>query len=132
MLFISLPIYVCATSSTPVAAALLAAGINPGAVVVFLLAGPGTNVTTIAAVKSLLGSRALLPYLASIAGVAFAMGALTDAALSPGLVPRIVRGMHEHGHDSRSLMVIATLSSLAVIGLTLFHLAKRFSLLKRR
>jgi len=44
--FLSLPLYVCASGSTPLAAALLAGGLSPGAVMAFLIAGPATNITT--------------------------------------------------------------------------------------
>jgi len=40
------PLYVCATASTPIAAALILKGLSPGAALVFLLAGPATNVAT--------------------------------------------------------------------------------------
>ena len=43
MLFIGIPVYICATASTPIAAALITSGLSPGAALVFLLAGPATN-----------------------------------------------------------------------------------------
>src|SRR5699024_8022668 len=39
---LAIPLYLCATGATPVAAALLFAGVSPGAAMVFLLAGPVT------------------------------------------------------------------------------------------
>ena len=62
MLLISLPMYVCATASTPIAAALALKGFSPGALLVFLLAGPATNAATILMVGKLLGRRSAVMY----------------------------------------------------------------------
>lgn len=66
MLGVGLPLYVCATASTPVAAALALKGLSPGAALVFLLAGPATNTATIAVAARILGKRAAIIYVASI------------------------------------------------------------------
>ncbi len=75
---IGLPLYVCATSSTPLAAVLLASGFSPGAILVFLMVGPATNVATIVVVRKMLGFRATLRYVVSIAVVAIGAGLLLD------------------------------------------------------
>ena len=67
MLIAGVPLYVCATASTPIAAAMMAKGLEPGAAIVFLLAGPATNVATMLVVKNLLGKRTLVLYLTTIA-----------------------------------------------------------------
>ncbi|HPM83129.1 MAG TPA: permease, partial [Candidatus Anammoximicrobium sp.] len=58
-LAISVPLYVCATASVPIAAALVAGGLPTGAALVFLIAGPATNVATIGAVYRRYGGRVL-------------------------------------------------------------------------
>lgn len=63
MLLISVPTYVCATSSVPVAQALILKGIHPAAVLVFLIGGPASNGTTIAATVEEFGYRGMLAYL---------------------------------------------------------------------
>ena len=78
MLAAGIPMYVCATSSTPIAAALILKGLNPGAALVFLLAGPATNAATINIVKSLFNTRALIIYLSMIAVCSLGMGFLLD------------------------------------------------------
>lgn len=78
ILAIGVPMYVCATASTPVAAALLLAGISPGTVLVFLLAGPATNIATVGVVARELGWRATGAYLVGICGGAVGLGLLTD------------------------------------------------------
>lgn len=66
MLVVATPMYVCATASTPIAAALVLKGLSPGAALVFLLAGPATNVATMTVVSRLLGKRTALIYVGSI------------------------------------------------------------------
>ncbi len=79
MLLVGVPMYICATASTPLAAALLLAGLSPGTVLVFLLAGPATNIATLAVVKRELGAAVLAAYLAGIAVASIALGLITDA-----------------------------------------------------
>jgi hypothetical protein len=67
MLAAGIPLYICATASTPIAAALILKGVSPGAALVFLLAGPATNVTSLTVLLGILGKRATAIYLAMIA-----------------------------------------------------------------
>jgi len=78
MLVAGIPMYVCATSSTPIAAALILKGLNPGAALVFLLAGPATNAATMNIVKNIFNTRALVIYLAMISLCSLAMGFAVD------------------------------------------------------
>jgi len=78
MLAAGIPMYVCATSSTPIAAALILKGLNPGAALVFLLAGPATNAATMTIVKSIFNTRALVIYLSMIALCSLGMGMAAD------------------------------------------------------
>ena len=57
MLVAGIPLYVCATASTPIAAALMVKGLSPGAALVFLLAGPASNAATITVVAKYFGKR---------------------------------------------------------------------------
>jgi hypothetical protein len=93
MLAAGIPMYVCATSSTPIAAALILKGLNPGAALVFLLAGPATNAATMNIVRKIFNTRALAIYLSMIAVCALGMGTAVDwiYALS-GINPQAVVG----------------------------------------
>ena len=73
---IAVPMYVCATASLPIAAALMLSGVSAGAAFVFLSAGPATNIVTIGVVKKMLGSRSVYIYLGSIVigSLAFGLG----------------------------------------------------------
>lgn len=78
VILISIPMYICATASTPIAAGLLLSGVSPGAVLVFMLAGPATNIATLGVVGKELGKRAVFAYLIGVIGTALAFGFLTD------------------------------------------------------
>ncbi|MEI6692965.1 MAG: SO_0444 family Cu/Zn efflux transporter [Chlorobium sp.] len=74
MLAISVPLYVCATASTPIAAALALKGISPGAALVFLLAGPATNAASLAVISRLIGRKAMVVYIVVIVLMSFLAG----------------------------------------------------------
>jgi len=77
-LIIGVPLYVCATSSTPLAASLLVAGFSPGAILVFLLVGPATNAASLTVIRKILSGWSVVRYLASILIVAVVCGLVTD------------------------------------------------------
>lgn len=76
VLAISVPLYVCATGSIPIAAALLSKGLSPAVAILFLMAGPATNVVTVTVLGKTMGKRSVLAYLGSIigGGVLFTLG----------------------------------------------------------
>jgi len=78
ILLASVPLYVCATGSVPIAAVLLLKGISPGAALVFLMAGPATNAATIALIKHVFGKRTFIAYLSAIVGGAVAAGLIIN------------------------------------------------------
>ncbi len=75
---IAIPLYVCSTGSIPIAFALLAAGVSPGAALVFLIAGPATNAATITTLLKILGRRTIAIYLVSIIIMAWLSGWMMD------------------------------------------------------
>lgn len=74
MVLVGLPMYICATASTPLAASLLFAGVSPGAALVFMLTGPATNIATMGVIRAQLGNRSLAAYLVGVIGSAIACG----------------------------------------------------------
>jgi len=78
MLVVALPLYVCATASTPIAASLLLKGLSPGAALVFLLAGPATNGATITVMLKTMGRRAAGLYVFSIVICSLGLAWATD------------------------------------------------------
>jgi len=95
VILVSIPMYICATASTPIAAGLLLSGVSPGAVLVFMLAGPATNVATLGIVAKELGKRAIVAYLVGVIGVAVLFGLLTDYLVEHyGIVVAPMLGEH--------------------------------------
>ena len=78
MLLVGVPMYICATASTPIAAALILKGVSPGAALVFLLVGPATNVTSLSVLFGLLGKRATAIYLVMLSLFAVLSGLILD------------------------------------------------------
>lgn len=95
-LLVALPLYVCSVSSVPVAAALVASGVLPsGAALVFLMAGPATNVATLGAILKSFGKRITGIYVLTVAAFSIAFGLVFDWIL-PGATPEEVAAHHEH------------------------------------
>lgn len=82
MAVIGIPLYICATAATPVAAGLLLAGISPGMALVFLLAGPITSLATLAILRRELGNQALAVYVGSVLLLTVLIGWLFDTTLA--------------------------------------------------
>lgn len=96
MVLVSVPIYVCATGSIPIAAALLMKGLNPGAAFVFLLAGPATNSVTITVISRFLGKRSTIIYLSTLIISAIGLGLLLDAVWTRFGFGMAMQHQHEH------------------------------------
>jgi uncharacterized membrane protein YraQ (UPF0718 family) len=78
MLAIGVPLYICASASTPIAVVLVLKGLSPGAALVFLLAGPATNAATLTVIGRFLGKKVTVIYLATIAVCSVALGWLVN------------------------------------------------------
>lgn len=81
MIALSIPMYICATASTPIAAGFIMAGISPGTALVFMMAGPATNISTLGVIKNEMGSSVLIKYLLGISISAISFGLLLDWGL---------------------------------------------------
>jgi HflK protein len=93
MLLVGIPIYVCAAEATPLAAALVMKGLNPGAALVFLLVGPATNIGSMVLLTKFLGARIMAIYLGAIVVVALLAGIALNAIYRAwGLDPRAMFG----------------------------------------
>lgn len=93
-LVISLPLYVCATASVPIAAALVANGLPLGAALVFLMAGPATNVATVGAVYRGFGRKVTAAYLTIVIVGSLGFAVLFETLIG-GAAPRAGHA-HEH------------------------------------
>ncbi len=82
MMLVGIPVYVCATASVPIAAALIMKGVSPGAALVFLMTGPATNAATISTIWKTMGKRTAGIYLGTVAVASIAAGLLLDMVVS--------------------------------------------------
>ena len=111
-LVISMPLYVCTTSSVPIATSLIAAGMPLGTALVFLMAGPATNVATIGAVYRGLGRRILVIYLGVVAVMSIVLGLTFDWILAGASG---VGAVHHHA-DADPLGTVAGIVLLGLLG----------------
>jgi len=94
VLLISTPLYVCATASVPIAAAMVAGGLSPAVAIVFLMAGPATNIATITSIFGRFGWKTTLVYLLTIITGSILFAVLFDWAIVDG--GKTVNHSHEH------------------------------------
>lgn len=120
MLVAGIPMYVCATSSTPIAAALIIKGLNPGAALVFLLAGPATNAASMGVVKKIFGGQALAIYLGMISVCSLAMGSLLDLtykllAIQPSIVMGKASEVLPYSVELTAALILAALLARSLL-----------------
>ncbi len=115
MLLISMPMYTCSTGSIPLALALMAKGLPPGAALVLLMAGPATSIASMVVVGKTFGKRTLAAYLFSIAAGAFFFGWVVDTFMMDTFLSSItMKGMACHG-DGLSWFDYGCAAILAVL-----------------
>lgn len=103
MMAVSIPVYFCATGSVPLVAGLLHAGVSPGAALTLLIAGPTTNAAMTVMLVKILGRRAAMIHLATVAGSAVAGGLALDAVLAGSDLQ--IPALHmTHCHESIGLL----------------------------
>ena len=121
MMFLGIPVYVCATASVPVAAALIMKGLTPGAALVFLMTGPATNAASFFTIWKVLGRKTALIYLATVAGCALLGGILLDWFVEGVNFEVVMR----HGWMLPDIIKYASaIVLLAIVGYALFSKSK--------
>lgn len=113
MMALGIPVYVCATASVPLAAVMIAKGISPGAVLVFLMTGPATNAAAFATIWKMMGSRTAIVYLLTVIVCALGSGLLLDAFF-PGLNVSVQEHFHEMAPSAiNHILAVVLLTILA-------------------
>jgi len=108
MLLVSLPLYVCATASIPIALVLYSKGISAGAIFIFLMAGPATNASSIAIIGNIMGRKILYVYMVLIAFSAVLFGVLFDLFFE--LNDNILnKHSHQHMHENLFYIILTVL-----------------------
>jgi uncharacterized membrane protein YraQ (UPF0718 family) len=106
---IGLPLYVCATGSTPLAAMLLVQGLSPGAVLALMLTGPATNVTTFGVLARLHGARVASVFALSMWLGAVGLGYLANWLLPAPKVPSLSEA---HVHSAAGWTAVLVLGAV--------------------
>lgn len=113
-----IPMYICATASTPVAAGLMMAGVSPGVALVLMLTGPATNISTLGVIQKEMGTKTMALYLLGVCATALIAGLIVNGIVS-GYEINITAELGEHGHTYAWLQWGALLL-LAVVSLRRF------------
>ena len=117
MLLIGVPLYICASASTPIAAALIAKGMSPGVALVFLLSGPATNTAGIVTIAKFMGKRSVVIYLAAISVCSIGMGFLLNyiyKASHIDILTVLGKGSHSHMAHNAGLFAAPLLIILMI------------------
>tara|TARA_R110002050_G_scaffold106433_7_gene216373 strand:+ start:10518 stop:11759 length:1242 start_codon:yes stop_codon:yes gene_type:complete len=96
MIVISIPMYICATASTPIAAGFIMAGLSPGTALVFMMAGPASNISTLGVIKNEMGGAVLIRYLLGVALSALSFAMLLDYGLTFFAIDITEQMSHSH------------------------------------
>ena len=120
MLLLGIPLYMCASASTPIAAALMLKGISPGAALVFLLAGPATNASSLVLIARFFGRRFITIYLGSVALTALAAGYALDLLVETAGWPSLPR-LASAGEEGRGLELASAAALLLLLGASLMR-----------
>ncbi|MBI9108063.1 MAG: SO_0444 family Cu/Zn efflux transporter [Spirochaetales bacterium] len=124
MVIIGIPMYICSTSSIPIAVALIAKGISPGAAYVFLVAGPATNAASLAIISKALGKKTTIRYLITIITGSLLFGFLMNMLFTKlGISPFGAAMNQVQGEKGLSPFIIA--SSLIFLAALIFLFARR-------
>jgi uncharacterized membrane protein YraQ (UPF0718 family)/copper chaperone CopZ len=117
ILVVSIPLYICATGTIPLAAVLLLKGISPGAAFVLLMAGPATNAATITMIGKVLDKRSLFAYLGTIIIGALSFGLLIDYILPTEWFMQIGNQhlAHNHGEHLTWWQILSGIILMALI-----------------
>lgn len=104
---VGIPLYVCATASTPIAASLIGAGLSPGAALVFLISGPATNVASVTTLLKVLGRKAVAVYLATVVIGSLATGLVVDFFFGRWVLTSMpaaaIEAVHRHGDSTMAM-----------------------------
>ena len=117
VLVFSIPLYVCATASVPLAAVLILKGFSPGAALILLMAGPATNAAAITMIGKVLGKRSMFSYLGTIIGGAVLFGLMIDYLLPAQWFTTIATEHlgHAHHHQVGWLEITSAIILLVLI-----------------
>ncbi|MCY4143213.1 MAG: SO_0444 family Cu/Zn efflux transporter [Gammaproteobacteria bacterium] len=115
MLLLGVPLYICASASTPMAAAMVAKGISPGAALIFLMTGPATNTATISVVLSQFGPRFATIYVVVVMSVTAIVGIGIDFLLMATGFQIFANLEHDHSHAIQYVQYASVVAFAALV-----------------
>ena len=124
VLLLSIPMYLCATGSIPIAVALMLKGLTPGAALVLLMAGPASNAASIVVIRKELGWRTLLVYLSSLVLGAVVFGLAIDLLLPEAWFTQALHLTEDCCEEGPGLFSIVSALVLALLLLNAFSPVK--------
>jgi len=132
LLAIAVPMYICATGSIPIAAALILKGVSPGAALVFLMAGPAVNFATVLVLGKQIGRKTTAIYVSSVVIGALLIGLIVDYCLPAewftGRISKAYDSCCGGGHtDALHIISAIVLAALLVKCLLIDRLRRRRS-----
>ncbi len=125
ILVASIPLYICATASVPIAAVLLLKGLSPGALLVFLMAGPATNAATMTVIGKNLGKKTLVIYLSALIIGSLIFGYLIDLFLPGAWFLPLAHAMGDHEHEILPLWLQYASTAFLVVMLIFNFISKQ-------
>lgn len=126
VLAVAVPLYVCATGSVPIAAVLIMKGVSPGAALVFLMAGPATNVATMTVIGKVMGKKTLALYLTAIIGGALLSGLFINWFLPREWFTLPMGSMHAGHHHEWLPLWLKAGSGVILLILSIVALIRRY------
>lgn len=123
MIIGGIPLYVCATASIPIAAALMLKGLSPGAAFVFLAVGPATNAASITLIGNTLGKRFVSVYLAVLSIFAILSGFVLNGVFAVTEYSAAAQLAHHHADTGTLFGLVFTIIFAVLLGLSLFRKA---------
>jgi len=132
MLVASIPLYVCATASVPIAAILILKGISPGAALVFLMAGPATNAATITVISKVFGKKNSIIYLSTIIVSAFLFGTIINEFIPQHLFIDYVSNQFTQHSNHEILPYWLKVSSSIILFILIINVYLRKYILRRK
>ena len=118
MVAVSVPMYVCATGSIPIALSLIAKGLTPGVGFVLLMAGPAANFASMMILNKSIGRRSTLIYAGSVILTSLIFGLMIDYLLPHEWFMPAITNYTAACHKEFGLF--ETLCSVILIGLLVY------------
>lgn len=121
ILAIGIPLYICASASTPIAASLILKGLSPGSALLLLLVGPATNISNIAVLQKYIGKKGVILNIFSIVFVALIFSFLVDYLYSTYFTIQINEMLLHHTHEGMWWQVVSALILIALLVKGIFN-----------